>query len=393
MDQIFSEEMDIRIQVVNCKKEMEQFILFPRELYKSDRNFIFEPISLQKEFFSEKNPFFKHSSARFFIAMSDDRVVGRIASIVNTVHNEVYHEKIGFFGFFEVVEHYEVVKQLLDAVVNAHRKSGFEIISGPTNFTTNDSCGMLLSGFDKPPVVMMPYNKAYYNRFLDQYGFRKETDLSSYFLDDKILASPAFTKIVERIKRKLDAKGIVIRNINYKDLDNELISACEVYNQSNKDNYGFIPLTQEEFRHTGQQFRQFVPEDMLLLAEKDKQLIGFQASIPDLNLVFSHIRSGRLYPFGFLKYLWYKRKVKSARILILGVIEEYRNMGIDIVLYKTNQENLAQRGIHQVEAGYVMENNHKMHSILRKIGAKKIKEYRMYRLDLTADSTEHYIGT
>jgi len=382
MDLTFSDEMDIRIHEVNSKREMEQFILFPRELYKSDKNFIFEPISLQKEFFSKKNPFLKHSSARYFIAKSDNRVVGRIASIVNTVHNEVYHEKIGFFGFFEVVEQYEVAKQLFDEVVQSHLQNGFDRISGPTNFTTNDSCGMLLSGFDKPPVVMMPYNKAYYNRFLDQYGFKKETDLSSYSLDDKILASPAFTKIVERIKRKLEARGIVIRNINYKDLDHELDSACEVYNQSNKDNYGFIPLTEEEFHHTGMQFRQFVPEDMLLLAEKDKQIIGFQASIPDLNLVFRHIRSGKLYPFGFLKYLWYKRKIKSARILILGVKEECRNMGIDIVLYKTNQENLGKRGIHEVEAGYVMENNHKMHSIMKKIGGRRIKEYRMYSLDI-----------
>lgn len=98
-----------------------------------------------------------------------------------------------------------MAKQLFDAVVMALLENGFERISGPTNFTTNDSCGMLLSGFDKPPVVMMPNNKAYYNRFLDQYGFRRETDLSTYFLDDKILASPAFIKIVKRIKRKLDA--------------------------------------------------------------------------------------------------------------------------------------------------------------------------------------------
>lgn len=372
--------MDIRVIEVFSNDELNQFINFPRVLYSGDKNFVFEPVVLQKEFFSEKNPFFRHSSAGYFIARSNGRVIGRIASILNTVHNKIYQEKTGFFGFFETIDNYEVARLLLDAVLQKHKKSGFSKIIGPTNFTTNDTCGMLISGFDTPPVVMMPYNKPYYNEFLSRYGFVRETDLSSYYIDDNALTSPAFEKLAERVALKLADQGITIRHIDYKQLDQELIPICELYNQSNRNNYGFIPLTVEEFLYTGRQFKKFVPENLMLLAEKGSEKMGFISALPDLNQCFSHIRSGRLFPTGFLKYLWYKRKIDYARILILGVREEYRNIGIDILLYKRIQENLALNGITHGEACYVMEDNVKMRSIMEKIGGIKIKEYRIYKL-------------
>jgi ribosomal protein S18 acetylase RimI-like enzyme len=371
---------DIQIIEVSDNRDLSRFINFPKGLYLSDKNFVFEPIGLQKEFFSLKNPFFRHSSAKYFIAVSDGKVLGRVASILNTVHNKTYQENTGFFGFFECIENYDVAGLLLDSVVKSHKNNGFNKVIGPTNFTTNDSCGMLIEGFDRPPVVMMPYNKPYYNDFLRRYGFEKETDLSSYYIDDSILGSGSFEKLAQRIGRKLSGQGISVRNIDYKRLDEELIPFCEVYNQSNRSNYGFIPLTEEEFLHTGRQFRAFVPENLMLLAERADEKIGFISALPDLNQCFSHIRSGKLFPTGFLKYLWYKRKINNSRILILGVKEAYRNMGIDILLYKTIQENLALNGILKGEACYVMEDNLMMHSILKKIGGRKIKEYRIYKL-------------
>jgi ribosomal protein S18 acetylase RimI-like enzyme len=339
---------------------------------------------MQKEFLSNANPFFKHSDAKYFIAKSNDKVVGRIASIINTVHNKIYHENTGFFGFFESIENYEVAKLLLDKVVESHLQSGYHRIIGPTNFTTNDSCGMLISGFNKPAVVMMPYNKAYYNDFLFRYGFVKEMDLSSYFIGDQMLISPSFEEFVKRISDKLTASGITIRTVNYKILDQEIIPFCEVYNQSNKNNWGFIPLNEEEFINTAHQFEQFVPEKLILIVEKEKRQIGFIIALPDINQVFSHIKSGKLMPYGFLKFLWYKKKITNSRILILGILDEYRNKGIDIILYKKIQENLATMGIHHGEACYVMENNKMMNSILEKIGGTREKQFRIYKYEKQA---------
>ncbi len=373
----------VRVLEVTTKSDMLRFIKLPQQLYKGDPNFVFEPIFLQKEFFSHKNPFFTHSSARFFLAEFNGVLVGRIASIINTIHNKTYNENIGFFGFFESINNYEVAKILLNIVIDIHRIAGFNRVIGPTNFTTNDSAGLLISGFDSPPVVMMPYNKPYYADFLKRYGFNNETDLSSYLMDDVILTSERFKNLADGITSKLSANGITLRNINYRSLNKELVSACSIYNESNKDNWGFIPLTEAEFVHTGNLFRQFVPQDLILLAVKANEIVGFAVALPDLNQIFRKIPSGKMLPFGFIKYLWHKKKISNSRILILGVEQSLRKSGIDVILYKKMQENLALHGIYSGEACYVMENNKAMNSILNKLGAKKVKEYRIYNYELT----------
>lgn len=367
---------------VTNKRDMNRFIRLPLELYKDDPNFVFEPLFLQKEFFSHKNPFFSHSSVRYFLAEFNGALVGRIASINNVVHNKTYKEATGFFGFFECVRNYEVARILFDAVIEVHRQAGFTCLIGPTNFTTNDSAGILVSGFDSPPVVMMPYNKPYYGQFLTRYGFKKETDLSSYYLTDITLRSERFIGLTGGLKSRLTVTGITFRTINYRNLQNELTTACKIYNESNKHNWGFIPLTEDEFVHTGNLFSKFVPDDLIILAEKGHDIIGFAVALPDLNQVFSKIPSGKMIPFGFIKYIKYRKKISGSRILILGVEESLRHSGIDVILYKMIQENLAKHGIFSGEACYVMENNKAMHSILQKLGGERIKEYRMYKLEL-----------
>ena len=376
----------IKIREIKTKRGFRGFIQFPNTLYRNDPYYVPELYVSQKTMFDrKKNPFFTHSSVDFFLAYKAKQVAGRIALIRNNPHILRTGEKCGFFGFFESIDDFEVAKALFDKAVNWLGNEGLTSIIGPENFTTNDSCGMLISGYDMPPVVMMPYNKAYYCDFLVRYGFVKEMDLSSYLLiNDSILRSPAVLKILERIGNNLEASGITIKTINYKTLDQEIIPLLGLYNKSNEDNWGFLPLTEQEFRRTAYQFRQFVPEKLILIVEKEKQPIGFILAIPDLNKVLNHMRSGKLWPFGILKFLWYKRKINNARILILGILEEFRNKGIDMLLYRKIQENLTSMGIYHGEAGYVMENNLKMKSILEKIGGKSIKKYRIFKFDSPA---------
>jgi len=374
------------IEIIECtgKRQMISFIRFPKELYKADENFVFEPESLQREFFSKNNPFFSHSSARYFLAISGGKVLGRIASIVNTRHNLTFSERTGFFGFFESVEIYEVARLLLDKVVETIKLEGFRKIIGPTNFTTNDSCGFLISGFEKAPVVLMPYNKTYYLDYMNRYGFHKEIGLSSYIFSEKVLKEPFLGRNSGNIEEKLESAGISIRNINYKNLEEDIIQLRYVYNESNKNNWGFVPLDEKEFRNMARQFRQFVPENMVFLVEKSERQIGFLVTLPDLNQVFKKIRSGKLYPFGFIKYLWYSRKIDNCRILILGILDEYRNKGLDLILYEKLRQNLSISGFKGGEACYVMENNSVMHSILKKIGFKEVNHYRIFKYGIQA---------
>ena len=373
----------IEIREVKSKKDLKEFMEFPAHLYKGDPNYIQELYAVQKIMFDRKKyPFYTHSKADLFLALKDRRVAGRIAVIRNNNHISYTGEKCGFFGFFETVNDHKVSRALFDRAVSWVRSEGLSSIKGPENFTTNDSCGFLISGFDSPPVVMMPYNKEYYNDLMISYGFKKEIDLYSYLMEnDRILASSSLELILKKYNDNLSSGGITFRNINYKNLREEVIPFREVYNESNKGNWGFLPLTDREFKETAEMFEKFVPDKLMLFAEKDKKMIGFIVALPDLNQVFIHIRSGRLFPSGIFKYLYFKKKITKGRILILGIMDEYRNKGIDLILYKKIQENLNSLGIYTAEACYVMENNKKMNSIIEKIGGVKVKEYRIYKLE------------
>lgn len=383
--------MDIQIVEATGKNAMNYFIRFPKELYRDDPFYVVEPERLQREFLSKKNPFFKHSSARFYIAIAGGRIAGRIAAITNTVHNQVYHEKTGFFGFFDTIESYEVAKMLLDQVMEIHNQDGMDRIIGPTSFTANDSSGVLVSGFDKHPLVGMPYNKPYYNDFLVRYGFEKEMDLSSCAFGPKVLGMPYFGaeimekpyvgRSIQESTGKLRDKGISIRTINYKQLEREVAGMREVYNASNRDNWGFIPLKQEEFLYIAKQFRQFVPEELILIAEAEGKQVGFLVTLPDMNQVFRHIPSGKLWPFGFIQYLWHKRKITKARIIMPGILHGYRNQGIDLAMYEQMRQNLVRLGFRKGEVSYVAENDPVMHSIVQQSGLGKVNEYRIYRKD------------
>jgi hypothetical protein len=372
----------IEIREVNSRRGFRQFIQFPNILYRGDPYYVPELYGSQKKMFDRnRNPFFEHSKADFFIAFKGNHPAGRIALIRNNIHIQNSGERCGFFGFFEVIDDYDVASALLDKAVEWIKDEGLMSLVGPENYTTNDSCGLLISGFNSPSVVMMPYNKQYYNDFLLRYGFAKVMDLCSMFVDDQVLKSPYIERIVTRSIGKLSDSGITFRTINFKILDKEIDSLRDVYNRSNKDNWGFLPLTEKEFKETALQLKQFVPEKLVLIVEKEGQTIGFIVAVPDLNQVLIRIKSGKLFPFGFLKFLWYRRKVTNARILILGILNELRNKGIDIVLYKMIQENLATLGIYHAEACYIMADNLKMISIMEKLGGSKVKEYRIYRYD------------
>lgn len=367
---------------VKSDRELRQFMRLPDKIYKNDKCYVPELYLSRKKIFNRtKNPFFEHSRADFFLALKDKRPTGRIAVIRNNIHLHIAREKCGFFGFFEVIDDYEVAKALLDRAVDWIRNEGLKVLTGPENFTTNESCGLLISGFELPPVINMPYNKEYYNDFLRRYGFAKATDLSSWYIDDQVLTSPAIINIVTRTIDILGKSGISFRRIDFGKLEKEFDDLREIYNDANSDNWGFLPLTEKEFQDTATQFRQFVPADLVIMAEKDHRLIGFVVAIPDLNQAFIHIKSGKLFPLGFLKLLWYRTKITNSRILILGVSKEYRNRGIDIVLYKKIQENLAKHGIYHGEACYVMENNVRMNSIMKKIGGVEVKKYRIYQYE------------
>jgi GNAT superfamily N-acetyltransferase len=367
---------------VNSKHQLRVFIDLPNRLYKNDPNYVPSLyVSLKSMFDRTSYPFFTRSEADLFLAFKNKKPAGRIAAIQNNNHIAYTGERCGFFGFFETIDDYEVAKALIDNVIRWCLDRRLDRIVGPENFTTNDSVGFLTQGFDSPPVFMMPYNKPYYNDFFERYGFRKKLDLSSYYIPSNA-APEKLIRVIQKIEGRLKEKSITIRPLNMKDFDKEMVRFRVTYNESYKDNWGFIPLEKDEFRHQSEELRKIADPNLILIAEKDGKLIAFVCAIPDINQVLIKIRNGRLFPFGLFKLFKYKKKITNLRVLILGVLDEYRGQGIDAVLYNRLFEYSRDHHINGGEAAYVMENNTRMIRVLNDLGGQVRKKYRLYEYDI-----------
>jgi len=372
----------MRITEVSTSKQKKQFIDFPHDLYEGDENYVPEIFIGQKELMDErKNPFFQHSKVQLYLAWRDEKIVGRIAAIRNNNYNEYVNGNVGFFGFFDVIEDYEVAKTLLDTAVNWVKKEGLDGIIGPANFSTNDTAGTLVEGFELPPVVMMPYNKRYYPEFLERYGFRKKMDLLAYHVTEETVNMKS-VRIAGMIEERLKKKGIIIRSINTKKFKEEVRKVREVYNAAWDKNWGFVPTTEEEFYHLAEGMKMVLDPDFGLVAEHQGKIVGFVLAIPDINFIMRTVKRGRLLPFGIFKLLLGKRKIKKIRIITLGVLEEYRKMGIEGAFYARIISRGMQKGYTSAEASWILENNEMMRLGVEHINMEAYKRYRIYEKSL-----------
>ncbi|NLD48794.1 MAG: hypothetical protein GX660_16645 [Clostridiaceae bacterium] len=370
----------LKIIEVNTKKQLKQFIEFPNILYKNCPYYVPSLYLSVKWTLSKKNPFFEHSQMALFLASNNNQVVGRIAAIYNKTHLDIYKDKTGFFGFFDAINDIEVARELFNASFNWLKSKGLTSMMGPTNLTTNDSCGILIDGFNQQPMVSMPYNFDYYADLIETYGFRKTMDLFSYHIDGSAVEYK-YKNTLERSYENLAKNNISIRSLSTKNFDEDLAKLRPAYNNCNEHNWGFMPLNKAEFKALADDLKMIAPLDLAIVAEKDNQIIGFIIAIPNINQALKHVKRGKLLPFGFLKLLWYKRKVNSGRILILGLLNEYSGMGLDLVLYKKIKEALNYHGIYTAEACYILDSNYQMNSILKKLNGKCVKKYRIYSIN------------
>ncbi len=365
----------IEIIPVVSKKDLNDLIKLPWRIYKNDPNWIPPLISQQRIIFDKKKyPFFEHSEADFFIARNGKEPVGSIVAILNNRHNQVHNENVGFFGFFETIADYQVAQKLLDTVMDWAKKKNLDYIRGPENYSQNDVCGLLVDGFDTPPVILMSHNPPYYQDYIERYGFTKAMDLWAYCMDKNTPIPERLVKVVERMKGRSNVK---FRSINKKILNKEIEKVKYVYNHAWEKNWGFVPLTDHEIDHIANDLKQLVDPDIVFFAEEDGRPIGFSLAVPDINQVLKKI-NGRLFPFGIFKLLYHARKINRLRVIIMGVIKEYRNKGIDSVFYLDTYQKGIAKGYNWGEFSWILENNDPMNTALRNIGARVYKTYRIY---------------
>ncbi len=374
--------MSIEIKKVESKKDLQKFIDFPHDLYAGDPNYVPMLQMAAKEILSEKkNPFFEHSQVQNYLAFKDGKVAGRISAIRNNNYNEYHKSNVGFFGFYDVIDDYEVSKALFDTVMDWQKQHDFDRVLGPTNFSTNDTAGLLVRGFDRPPIVEMTYNKPYYQTHVEKYGFEKDMDLFAYMIYTKDVSDKS-VRLANLIEKRLEKKGITIRTVNMKDFKNEVSKIKEVYNKAWENNWGFVPATDKEFDFLAEGLKMIVIPEYVLVAEHEGKFIGFALTIPDINEITRTFKKGKLFPFNIIKLLTRKKKTKYVRIITLGVIEGYRKMGIEAVFYAKIIESARKNNLIGGEASWILENNEMMNKAAENLKGVNYKTYRIYTKDL-----------
>lgn len=369
----------VRIKVVEGRHLMNRFVGYPYQLYKNDTTYVPELRIAQREILNrKKNPFFLHAEAEYFLALLENgEVAGRIAAIVNEKYVTHWNENFGFFGFFECIDKQEVADALFAAALQWLKKKGVEGVYGPMNPSTNDQCGTLIEGFDTPPYVMMVHNKPYYDKLIKNCGFSKKMDLLSYKIIRKEVPERMLV-LAKKIEERLSNRGISIRKVNFKEIKTETKKLRHIYNKAWEKNWGFIPMTEIEFDTLVKELKMVTSPDLVYIVEDKGAPVAFVACLPNINEITIKIRNGRLLPLNFLKFIGFRKKVKSVRVLTLGLIDTYRKTGIDACLYAKSFEGAKKMGYEEAEGSWILENNQMMNRALVNVGGKVYKKYRIY---------------
>lgn len=354
----------------------------PFRLYRDDPNWV---PPLRRDVYElidpERHPFHLHATVQLFLALRGNAVVGRIAAVHNDLHVERHGDLTGFFGLFESERDPAISRALFDAAASWLRSRGLTTMRGPASFSLNEECGLLIHGFDGPPVVMMAWNPPWYEELVEAYGFTKAKDLLAYYLPNAV-PTERMLRLADRMREKF---RVTVRTLDKRRYWDEVAVVRQVYNEAWQDNWGHLPMTEAELSYMAKQLKPVVDPSLVVFAEVDGELAGFALALPDLNVPLKKMK-GRLLPFGWAKALWYSRRIKTARILILGVLEKHRRSGVAELMELELLKNGPARGIVNAEFSWILEDNMMMRAPLEKLGAKVYRTYRMYDVPIAQPS-------
>ncbi|MDD5581647.1 MAG: GNAT family N-acetyltransferase [Candidatus Marinimicrobia bacterium] len=366
----------IIIVPVKTRYQLRKFIMFPWKIYKKDPNWVPPLISEQKKFFNKKkNPYLKHSEAQLFLAYRSQQVIGRISAHTNTRHNQFHHDRTGFIGFFECINSRRAAQALFNAAELWLKERGCDKIWGPENFSINDTVGLLIQGFDSAPVFEMTYNPKYYIRLFEESGFKKIQDLYAWRIDVK--EKPP-QKVIDVALLARTMPGLVVRKINMKHVYEEAEKIITIYNDAWKKNWGAVPLTPEESKKIIKDLLRVADPNYLFVAEINGQVVGTAICLPNMNEQLIHLNGRLLSPRTIRMMIRHKNKFKSCRVLIMGVLEEFRHFGIDSLMYYNLFLQAAKDGLEWGEMSWVLESNTVMNHVIAALGAERYKTYRIY---------------
>ncbi len=362
-------------------REEKVFLRLPEDLYRGDPHWV-PPLWLAEadRLNPRKNPFLARVPHQKFLAWREGKPVGRIMAIDDDRHNEIHGDNLAFFGFFEAADE-EVTTALFEAAEAWAKARGRDALRGPANPSLNDTAGLLVWGFDDDPMMMMPYNPESYAGWIESSGYAKVKDLYAWTMDLKPGVNARSRRIVDRIEKKMQPRP-VIRQLNRKSFREDIFTVRDIFVKCWSDNWGFVPPTEEEFWHAAKDMKLILDWGMALMMELDGKPVAFSLSLSDLHQVYKLI-GGRLLPFGFIKLLRRRRYMNRGRMLLLGVLPEHRNKGLELALITKSMENSAEIGWETGESSWTLEDNEGVAKAIKIVGGWHYKTYRLYEKPLS----------
>jgi hypothetical protein len=368
----------IEIIAAEGGSELKDFIDLPWRIYAGYPRWV-PPLKkeVRRMLDPRKHPFWEFSERVLFLARRGSETVGRIAGIVDRNYNQCHSEKMGVWGFFECADDQEAARVLFSSVETWALQKGMTFLRGPLNPSMNYESGLLIEGFDYPPAVGMTYNPPYYLRLIESCGHTKEKDLLAFLLDGGEYRLPDW---IERLaERTAQKKGVRIRHVDPKKMDAEFDLIRDIYNDSWSGNWGFVPLTTNEMRDIQKSVKPFADPGLVFFMYYNNEPAAVCVIFPDVNPLLKCL-NGRISPLGLLKALIRRRKIRGLRLLMLGIKEKYRQLGLPMLafhhIYKIAREQMKYQNL---EMGWTLEDNESINSLIEEVGAKRYKKYRIFR--------------
>ncbi|CAA9510935.1 MAG: FIG010505: hypothetical protein [uncultured Solirubrobacteraceae bacterium] len=365
---------------MSSKRERDAFIELPGRLYAGESNWV-APLRFERRQFLDprRNPFFQHAQVQLFLAWRGGRSVGRVSAHVDANLDAFQGTNWGLFGFFECEDDPEVARALLDAAETWLRARGRPKMVGPMDFTTNDECGLLIEGHERPPIILSGWHHPYYQELLeDACGLEKAMDLLMWELhiENRDRVHEAIWQVAADVEAK---HGIVCRNFVKRDLEAEVGRFLEVYNAAWERNWGFVPLSEDELRHYAKTLKPVLDENWAMIAEKQDtgEVVGAALTLPDYNQVLREL-DGRLLPFGWLTALRKRAEIDRVRVFALGVKPEFQHTGVAARFYEMHFDAAERTRQKRGEMGWILETNTPMNRAMEGMGGEVVRRFRLY---------------
>lgn len=370
----------IEILPVGSPAELDRFIKLPARLYAGDPAFVAPLVMERREALSPtKNPYFAHAETQFWLARRDGHDVGRISAQIDRL---VTDPDVGHFGMIVAEDDAEVFAALFAAAEGWLRARGKRRIMGPFNLSINEETGLLIDGFDAPPVMLMGHDPRYAGPRIEALGYAKAKDLIAYMYDiDHELPAAARRKIDSR-----KATALTVRRLDMQRYREEFDTVTAIFNDAWSQNWGFIAFTEAEIAHMAKSLKMLIDPNCVAIVEMNGEAIGFGIALPNLNELIADF-GGNLLPFNWIKLMYrLRRGARTARVPLMGIRRScstsFAGGLAPFLVIDALRKGLRAKGVKQVELSWILEDNRPMRHVIEALGANPYKTYRVYEKTL-----------